>query len=67
MLEAVYWYNVTPKDDILPSTALANTLHKYHIQVRGIERNPPPEPQMTGGKYEGGDVVWDKTLHEKKT
>ena len=24
---------------------------------------PPPEPQITGGRYEKGDIVWVKTSH----
>lgn len=35
VLEAVYWYNVMPKDDISPSRALADVLYKYHVRVRG--------------------------------
>lgn len=56
VLEAVYWYNLMPKDDISPSTSPADILHKYHVQIRGIEANPLSEPQMIGGGYEEGDV-----------
>ena len=48
ILEVVFWHNVTPKDNISPSTALADVLFKYHIQGRGIESNPLLELQMTG-------------------
>lgn len=38
-MEALYWYNVTPKDDMFASSALsapANLLHPYQIQMKGI-------------------------------
>lgn len=35
--EAVYWHNVTPKDNFLISTAPADKLHKYHVHVWGID------------------------------
>lgn len=53
VLEAVYWYNVTPKDNLSPSTAPADVLHTYHIRVRGIDATPPPESQITEGEYKG--------------
>ena len=43
ILEAVYWHNVTPKDDISPCTAPADMLHRYHIWIKGVEDNPLPE------------------------
>ena len=66
-LEAVYWYNVTPKYNLSSSTSPADVLHRYHIQVRDIDATPPPEPQMTGGQYEKRDVVWVKTPHGRCT
>lgn len=30
--EAVYWHNETPKDNVLSSSALTDTIHKYHQQ-----------------------------------
>ena len=58
--EAVYWYNVTPKDDVSPSTAQANALHRYHVRVKGIETNPLPEREVSGERIKEGDVVWVK-------
>ena len=52
--EAVYWYNVTPRDDISLSTVPADALHRYHIRVRGIETNPLPEQEVTGEKIKEG-------------
>ena len=40
--EAVYWYNVTLKDDVSPSTTPADALHKYHVRVKGRETNRCP-------------------------
>ena len=39
--EGVYWYNVTPEDNLSLATALADALHKYHIWVWGINTIPP--------------------------
>ena len=55
--EAVYWYNVTPKDDVSSSTAPATALHRYHVRVKGIETNPLPEWELTGERIKEGDVV----------
>ena len=55
--EAVYWYNVTPKDDVSPSTTPADALHRYHVRVKGIETNPLPEREVSGERIKEGDVV----------
>ena len=65
VLEAVYRHNVTPKDDISPCTAPADALHRYHIQIKSVEDNPLPEPEVTKGMYEKGDVVWVKNPRGK--
>lgn len=31
IMEAVYWYNVTPKDNVSLLTAPANLIHRYHV------------------------------------
>ena len=67
ILEAVYSHNVTPKDDVSPSTAPADALHGYHIRIKGVENNPLPELEVTKGMYEKGDVVWVKNPHGKCT
>ena len=66
-LEVVYWYNVIPKDSLSFSTSPADILHRYHIRVRNIDATPPPEPQITGGRYKKGDIVWVKTPHGRCT
>ena len=39
ILEAVYWHNVTPKDDVLPCTMPADALHRYHVRIKGVKDN----------------------------
>ena len=65
--EVVYWYNVTPKDDVSPSIAPAETLHRYHVRVKGIETNPLPEREVSGERIKEGDVVWVKKPCSKCT
>ncbi len=38
--EAVYWYNVTPKDDATSSTAPANGIYHYEQRIKGIDVTP---------------------------
>ena len=45
ILEAVYWHNVSPKDDVSPCTAPADALHRYHVRIKGVEDNLLPEPR----------------------
>ena len=66
VLEAVHWH-VTPKNDVSPRTAPADTLNRYHVRIKGVEDNPLPEPEVTRGKYEKGDVVWVKNPRGKCT
>jgi len=56
--EAVYWYNLSPKDGGDPSTAPANKLYSYNVRVRGIDHPPPQEPTGTQNPYRVGDAVW---------
>ena len=65
--EAVYWYNVNPKDDVSPSTAPANALHRYHVRVKGIETNPLPKREVSGERIKDGDVSWVKKPCSKCT
>ena len=60
--EAVYWYNVTPRDDSDESTAPANVLYGYVVRVRGLTE----KLQDTGeshAEYRVGDAVWVKPPH----
>ena len=61
-MEAVYWYNVTPKDDITASTAAANSIHTYQAWIKGINVTPACNHTHTG-IYKVGDAVLLKTPH----
>ena len=67
ILEAVYWHNVTAKDDVSPCTAPADAPHRCHVRIKGVEDNPFSEPRVSRGKYEKGDVVWVKNPRGKGT
>ena len=58
--EAVYWYNVAPKDDIDSTTAPANKLYNYDVRVLGIDRILHSEPGEIDSPYDVGDTVWVK-------
>ena len=58
--EAVYWYNVTPKDDVDPASAPANKLYSYEIRVRGVDRALTDELGDVNSPYDVGDDVWVK-------
>ena len=44
IVEAVYWYNVAPKDDIDSATAPASKLYNYKVRLLGIDRVLHSEP-----------------------
>ena len=58
--EAVYWYNVTPKDDVDSATAPANKLYNYKVRLLGIDRVLHSEPGAIDSPYDVGDTVWVK-------
>ena len=62
IMEALYWYNVTPKDDTTASTAPANAIYNYCVRVKGIDTASPLE-HVDSGPYNVGDAVWGKTPH----
>ena len=49
VMEAVYWYNVTPKDDASASTAPANLIYSYTARIRGVDVTLPPEDAGPAG------------------
>ena len=67
VMEAVYWYNVTPKE-MPASTAQANIIYSYTARIRGVDVTLPPggcrtqqvqgRGIMFGWKSLMGDVVW---------
>uniref|UniRef100_A0A5S6Q596 Integrase catalytic domain-containing protein n=1 Tax=Trichuris muris TaxID=70415 RepID=A0A5S6Q596_TRIMR len=57
--EAVYLYNVTPRDDCTASSAPAAKMYKYTVKVRGIDRCAEDD-QSENAVYAIGDRVWVK-------
>ena len=61
--EAVYWYNVAPKDDIDSATAPANKLYNYEVRLDrllGNDRVLHSEPGAIDSPNDVGDAVWVK-------
>ncbi|KFD59252.1 hypothetical protein M514_28570, partial [Trichuris suis] len=57
IMEAVYLYNITPRDDRTASSAPAAAVYKYGVRVRGIDRRLE-EDQPDQAPYLVGDKVW---------
>ena len=55
--EAVYWYNVAPKDGIRSATAPANALYQYEVRVKGVDKISPLPAEFELEIYKKGDVV----------
>ena len=62
IIEALYWYNVMPKDDAMALTALANAIYNYCVRVKSIGTAPLLE-HVDSGPNHVGDAVWVKTPH----
>ena len=59
--EAVYWYNVIPKDHETLSSAPANGIYQYEQRVKGVDPKPSP-PEDRSNVYQIGEPVWVKPL-----
>ncbi|CAM1154283.1 Uncharacterised protein at_DN2337 [Pycnogonum litorale] len=56
--EAIYWYNVSPKNDKTSSTAPANQLYSYKVRIRQIDVAPSDRTTVArNNPYEIGDKV----------
>ena len=66
VMEAVYWYNVTPKDDVSASTIPANMIYSYPAHIKGIDVILPLE-DAGPSNYKVGDSVWVKIPHGRCT
>lgn len=55
--EALYWYNVTPKDDVSAESAPANQIYRYEVKIRGIDENSS-DPGVVVCRFSLGDRVW---------
>ena len=60
VMEAVYRYKVTPKDNVSLLTTSVNTIHHYQVQLKGTDTLPSDEPKQQHTGYEVGDCVWTK-------
>ena len=61
--EALYWYNVSPKDNSEPGTAPINCIHSYAVRVMGEASEAPSTPAEVGDfrpMFAVGDRVWVK-------
>ena len=58
--EAVYWYNITPKDGVLSASAPANEIYSYEMRVLGVDRERiiANGPSAKTRHFKGGDLVW---------
>ena len=65
--EAVYWYNVMPKDDVSSATAPTNMVYWYHLWLKGINGTSATTHNQQQAVIKSGDRVWVKTLHGRCT
>ena len=65
--EAVYCYNVTPKDDVSSATAPANMVYRYHIWLKGINGTSVLTHNQQQAVFKPGERVWVKTPHGRCT
>lgn len=54
--EVVYWHNITPKDNVSPSTAPANMIYRYKVRLRGIDASHSTEQIKERALYNLGDL-----------
>uniref|UniRef100_A0A5S6QKH3 Uncharacterized protein n=1 Tax=Trichuris muris TaxID=70415 RepID=A0A5S6QKH3_TRIMR len=55
--EAVYWYNLRPRDDCSKATAPANAVFRYSVSVREIDPIGS-DVQDVENSFAEGDLVW---------
>ena len=64
--EALYWYNVMPKDNATPSTEPANGIYHYKQRIKGIDVTPSLV-RVVDTPYKVEDRVWVKPLNPQCT
>ena len=64
VMEAVYLYNVTPKDGSTPETAPINLWGGYMARVRGIDKQQVPQANEVC-RYVVGDAVWTRPSNSR--
>ena len=67
IMEAVHWYNATPKDNVSLLTAPINLIHRYRVRLKGIDAPPLDKPEQQQIRYDAGDRVWMKTPNGRCT
>ena len=67
IMEAVYWYNATPKDNVSPLTAPINLIHRYRVRLKDVVAPPLDKPEQQQIKYDVGERVWMKTPNGRCT
>ena len=66
VMEVVYWYNVTPKDNVSASITPADVIYSYPARIKGIDVIFPPK-DAGPSSYKVGDSVWVKIPHGRCT
>lgn len=57
--DAVYFYNVTPKDDVDEISSPANMIYNYSIRIRGVDSVAYIGPtDDSANRFKVGDTVW---------
>ena len=63
VMEAVYLYNVTPRDGCTPETAPMNSLGGHEARVRGIDEQVAETKAVC--RYDVGDEVWKRPANNR--
>ena len=66
IVEAMYWYIATPKDNEMPSSMPANGIYQYQQHVEGIDPKLSL-PKVRSNVYQVGELVWVKPPNSQCT
>ena len=64
--EAVYWHNVTPRDNMSPPTKPANKIYHYEVSVKGVDA-PITSSGPGHNYYQVRNRVWFKMVQNRCT
>ena len=67
IMEAVYRYNITPRDDVTEETAPSNAIYSYKVRVKDIDVACLPLEDTSHQEYKVGDGVWVKPPNARCT
>ena len=65
--KAMYRCNTTLKDDVSIASAPANVIHRYRVQIKGIDDMCTSSQREVCGLYSIGDPVWVKPPNSQCT